>query len=70
MGSNQAAKQRGNKMIKYEPRISKVSDGSFYALIVRIGKDGEESVIRGFAKFFKSKNAAKKSAITHIGKIS
>lgn len=34
-------------MSKYEPRITK-NNRCFYALIVRIEKDGHESVIHGY----------------------
>lgn len=55
-------------MSKYEPRFSKKSDGSVFALIVRIDRDGEESVVGGFAKFFQSMAAAEKSAAKYIAK--
>jgi hypothetical protein len=35
-------------MSNYQARITKTADGSFYALIVRIDRDGEENVIHGY----------------------
>jgi len=55
-------------MSKYEPRISEYKDGSCYALIVRIDRDGQENVIHGYARHFKSMAAAQKSATNYIAK--
>jgi hypothetical protein len=55
-------------MSKYEPRISEYKDGSCYALIVRIDRDGQENVIHGYARHFKSMAAAQKSAANYIAK--
>jgi hypothetical protein len=55
-------------MSKYEPRISEYKDGTCYALIVRIDRDGQENVIHGYARHFKSMAAAQKSATSYIAK--
>lgn len=55
-------------MSKYESRISKVSDDCFYALIVRIDRDGYENVIGNFSRYLKSRVAAEKSAAKYIAK--
>jgi len=52
-------------MSKHEARISEQC-GSFYALIVRIDRDGQESVIHGYARLFKSLKAAQKSTAKYI----
>lgn len=54
-------------MSKYEPRITP-QDDSFYALIVRIDPDGEENVIRGFRRFYKTEKAALKGANSYMTK--
>ncbi len=56
-------------MSKHEPRISKNADGEFYALVVRIDRDGEESVIHGYrGRHFKTEKAALKSTTNYINK--
>ena len=56
-------------MSNYQPRISKSADGSFYALIVRVDRDGEEQVIHGYrGRHFASLKAAQKSTAAHIAK--
>lgn len=55
-------------MSKYEPRI-RANDGSFYALIVRVDKDGQESAIHGYkGRHFASEKAALKSTTSYIKK--
>jgi len=55
-------------MSKYEARISKSND-SFYALIVRIDRDGEESVIHGYnGRHFTTMARAEKSTSAYIAK--
>lgn len=55
-------------MSKYEARITK-QDDSFYALVVRIDRDGEESVIHGYeGRFFKTLKAAQKSTSNYIAR--
>lgn len=56
-------------MSKYEARITKQAD-SFYALIVRVDRDGEENVIHGYeGRFFKTMKAAQKSTSNYIAKM-
>lgn len=57
-----------NKMSKYQPKFNKYSDGSVYAFIVRIDRDGQENVLHGFARHFKSLAAAEKSASNYMAK--
>ena len=51
------------KMSKYEGRIRhQKSDNSFFAVIVRVDRDGEENVIHGYkGRYFSSEKAAQKS---------
>ena len=56
-------------MSNYSPAITKNSEGSFYALIVRIDCDGEKQVIHGYnGRHFKTEKAALKSTNTYISK--
>ena len=56
-------------MSKHEARISP-SAGEFYAIIVRIDKDGQENVIHGYkGRHFKTVKAAEKSTGLHIAKL-
>jgi hypothetical protein len=55
-------------MNRYQPRISKNADGAFYALVVRVEYDGEENVVSGFGRHFKTLKAAEKSASNFIAK--
>lgn len=55
-------------MSKYEARITK-QDNSFYALIVRIDRNGDENVIHGYeGRFFKTLKAAQKSTSAYIAR--
>ena len=57
-------------MSKHQARITAAADGSFYALIVRIDLDGEESVIHDYkGRHFVTLDAAKKSTAAYIAKI-
>lgn len=56
-------------MSNYQPRIFKNADGDFFALIVRVDRDGEESVIHGYSRHFKTLAAAEKSTAKHIAKV-
>ena len=57
-------------MSNYQARITKTADGSFYALIVRIDRDGEENVIHGYkGRHFATVKAAQKSTGTYLAKI-
>ena len=54
---------------KHESRIHE-QNGSFYAIIVRLDKDGQENVLRGYkGRFFATKKAAEKSTAAYIAKI-
>ena len=54
-------------MSNYQARIRKTPDGSFYALIVRIDRDGQENVIHGYAgRHFTTMKAAEKSTSAYI----
>lgn len=56
-------------MSTYQPRITKTTEG-FYALIVRVDGDGQESVIHGYkGRYFKTQKAAEKSTAAYISKI-
>jgi hypothetical protein len=56
-------------MSKYEARIYP-NGYAFWACIVRIDKDGEESVIHGYkARSFKTRKAAERSTGKYIEKI-
>jgi hypothetical protein len=60
--------KKANIMSIYESRITE-QDGSFYALIVRIDCDGEESVIHGYkGRFFSTRKGAEKSTSKYIAK--
>lgn len=53
-------------MSKHEARIS-VNNGSFYALIVRIDRDGQENVIHGYkGRSFSTRKAAETSTSKYI----
>jgi hypothetical protein len=57
-------------MSNYQARITKTADGSFYALIVRIDRDGEENVIHGYkGRHFATVKAAQKSTDAYLAKI-
>lgn len=57
-------------MYRYKASITKTADGSFYAIIVRIDKDGEQNVIHGYkGKHFTTMKAAEKSTAAYIAKI-
>ena len=54
-------------MSDYKAAISKSSDGSFYALVVRVDNDGEEFVCRYPAgRHFKTEGGAKRFTAKHI----
>ena len=56
-------------MSNYKSVISKQND-SFYAIIVRIDRDGQENVIHGYkGRFFKTRKAAEKSTNNYITKM-
>ena len=50
--------------------IIRENDGLFFALIVRIDRDGEENVIHGYkGRHFSAMKAAEKSTANYIAKI-
>lgn len=54
---------------RYESRITNTSNG-FYALIVRVDRDGQENVIHGYkGRHFATSDAAQKSTAKYIAKI-
>ena len=70
MPSNSVRQQKGSKMSKHEANITKTADGSFYALIVRIDKDGEKNVIHGYkGRHFSTMKAAQKSTDAYMKKL-
>lgn len=57
-------------MSNYKANITKTADGSFYALIVRIDRDGQENVIHGYkGRHFATAKAAEKSTAAYLAKI-
>lgn len=53
----------------YKASISKNSEGSFYALIVRVDRDGETNVIHHYkGRHFKTEKAAIKSTAAYLAK--
>lgn len=54
-------------MTTYQPKITYNGD-SFFALIVKTDRDGEESVVNGYSRFFKTRKAAQTSANKYIAK--
>ena len=53
----------------HKPNITANKDGSFYALVVRIDSDGEQSVLNHYqGRYFKSLKAAQKSTSNYIEK--
>jgi len=56
-------------MSNYQPRIHKNAEGDFFALIVRVDRDGEESVVIGYSRHFKTLAAAEKSTAKFIARI-
>jgi demethoxyubiquinone hydroxylase (CLK1/Coq7/Cat5 family) len=62
--------KREMNMSKYQASISKNSDGSFYALVVRVDHDGETHVLNGYkGRHFASLKAAEKSTAAYIAKV-
>lgn len=59
--------KRNTEMAKYIAKI-KNQDGSFYALVVRIDADGQESVVSGFRGFYKTVEAAERATTRFIAK--
>ena len=58
-------------MSQHEARIRQTPDNDFYALIVRIDRDGQENVIHGYkGRHFTTRSAAERSTSKYIAKIS
>lgn len=56
---------------KYESRISPTANGAFYALIVRIDRDGQEQVVNTYkGRHFVKRETAEKSTSKAIAKFS
>jgi len=56
-------------MSNYQANISKNAEGSFYALIVRIDRDGESNVIHHYkGRHFKTLKAAERSTSNYLAK--
>ena len=56
-------------MSKHEPRITGTPENGFYALVVRIDRDGEENVCHGFAKHYGTRAGAERGARKYIAKL-
>ena len=68
MNSSQQT-QKGNEMNNYQASITKNSDNTFYALVVRIDRDGQQNVIHGYkGRHFSTAKAAEKSTAAYISK--
>lgn len=56
---------------RHESRITGTNENGFYALIVRIDRDGQENVIHGYkGRTFATRNAAEKSTTNYMRKLS
>jgi hypothetical protein len=53
---------------RHEARITE-TNGSFYALVVRIDRDGQENVCHGFSGHYASRKNAEKAAAKFIAKL-
>jgi len=52
---------------RHEARISGTQENGFFALVVRIDRDGEENVIHGYkGRTFKTREAAVKSTAKYM----
>ena len=56
-------------MSKHETRVTGTDDNGFYALVVRIDRDGEEHVCHGFARHYKTRKAGERGAARYITKM-
>ena len=58
-------------MSRHEARITGSNENGFYALIVRIDRDGQENVIHGYkGRTFTTRTAAEKSTAKYMKKLS
>lgn len=56
-------------MSNYQAAIKQDATGEFYALVVRVDRDGEQSVDFGYrGRHFKTLKAAEKSTASYIAK--
>ncbi len=55
-------------MSRHEPRITGTEANGFYALIVRIDRDGQENVIHGYARHFATRKNAERSVQRYMQK--
>lgn len=54
-------------MSTYQPKIRKTQDGGFYAMVVRVDRDGQEQVVGHYkARHFASEAAAIRSVAKYI----
>lgn len=57
-------------MSNYQPRIKQSAESGFYAMVVRVDRDGEEHIDISYkGRHFGTLAAAKKSTARHIAKI-
>ena len=55
---------------RHESRINGTTENGFYALIVRIDRDGQENVIHGYkGRTFATRTAAEKSTANYMKKL-
>ena len=60
---------REPKMSNYKPFTSTRKDGSTFALVVRVDRDGETNAVHGYAgRYFKTEKAAIRSCERWIAK--
>ena len=53
----------------YQAKILQSPEGNFYAMVIRVDKDGEESVCGDYnSRYFKTEKAAIKSTSAYIAK--
>ena len=58
-------------MANLKANITADASGEFYALVVRVEKDGFETVLHGYkGRYFATRAAAEKSTAKYIAKIS
>ena len=58
-------------MSRHEARITGSNENGFYALIVRIDRDGQENVIHGYkGRTFTTRTAAENSTAKYMKKLS
>jgi len=65
--THQWPRERDMQTSRFQSRI-RANDGRFYAVIVRIDRDGEEAVV--MSRHYASRKAAEKSTAAYIAKVS